>query len=132
MKTRYFLPLAAGFLIATSSARAQFAGEYADKQYLGGQGVFQMSIDGSGNNTQVWFSAVRHSGQGAAPEGQGMGKVSGNTLTFRFDDSCKNSGTGTITRNGEDIVVSMKLTHTASKDCAAFYGATMHLKHVKK
>lgn len=110
-----------------------FAGEYADKQFHGGKAVFHMSIEGTGNNTQVWFSAGNNDGQGTAPEGQGKGKFTGKgTLEFKFTDSCNNSGTGTITKNGDDIVVSMKPNRVADSGCTAFYEQNMRLKHAKK
>jgi hypothetical protein len=128
------LPILLGFalFIIATSARAQLAGEYADRNYQGGNGVFQMSIEGGGAKTAIWFSAVRNDGHGAAPEGKGWGKTTANGIEFQFDDSCKNLGTGTITKSGDDIVVSMRLTRTANKDCAAFYGSSMKLKRQKK
>lgn len=131
MKTSLLLSIQ--LLLSAAAVQAQFAGEYADKHYLSGSAVFSMSIEGSGNNTQVWFNAVRNDAQGAAPEGQGMGKVMGkDTLQFKFEDSCHNSGTGTITRNGDDIIVSMKPSHVADPHCVAFYSQNMRLKRVKK
>lgn len=134
MKARHLLVAEIFVVLIARSANAQaFAGEYADKKYQGGSAVFQMSIEGSGNNTQVWFSAVKNDGQGAQPEGQGMGKITSNgTLEFKFQDSCHNSGTGTITRRGEDIVVSMTTVKKADAGCAAFYGSSVKLKRVKE
>jgi hypothetical protein len=95
--------------------------------------VFQMSIEGSGNNTRVWFSAVNNDGSGAAPEAEGTGKVTGKgTLEFKFEDNFKNSGTGTIQRSGEDIIVSLKTTRVADARCLQFYGQNMRLKRVKR
>lgn len=124
---------AAAFFGIDPMQAQSLAGEYADKRYLSGSAVFQMSIEGSGNNTQVWFSAVRNDGQGAAPEGQGMGKFSGkDAVQFKFTDSCNNSGSGTITRSGDDIIVSIKPTHVVESRCVMFYGQNMKLKRVKK
>jgi hypothetical protein len=122
------------WLVTTAAVHAEsVAGEYADKHYLDGSAVFQMSIEGSGNGTQVWFSAVKNDGQGAAPEGQGVGKFAGkDTVQFKFNDSCNNSGSGTITRSGDDIIVSMKPAHVADSRCVMFYGQNMRLKRVKK
>lgn len=133
MKDRHLLLAGILFALSISAAQAQLAAEYADKSYKGGSAVFQMSIEGSGNNTQVWFSAIRHDAQGAAPEGQGYGKIDNKgVLQFKFDDSCHNSGTGTITKSGDDIVVSMSVTKKADAGCAAFYSSNMKLKRVKK
>jgi hypothetical protein len=109
-----------------------WAGEYADKRFLGGSAVFQLSIEQSGSTLKVSFDAVYNDGHGAAPEADGPAKVSGNTLTFKFEDSFKNSGTGTIIRAGNDIIVSINPTHVKEPRCLAFYGKNMRLKRVGK
>ena len=55
----------------TSSAEPNWVGEYADKKFLNGQAIFQMSIEQSGNAIQVSFDAAYNDGHGAAPDGQG-------------------------------------------------------------
>jgi hypothetical protein len=142
MKTPIFLStviawLAAPLLllvVSTLAAEApNFAGEYADKKFLNGQAVFQMSLEQSGSTVSVWLSAVYNDGHGAAPEGEGTGKVtSKGTVEFRFEDSFKNSGTGTITRSGEDFILSIKTTRVPDSRCLPFYGQNMRLKHVGK
>ena len=94
--------------------------------------MFQLSIEQSASAMQVSFDAVYNDGHGAAPEAERPASVSGNTLTFKFEDTFKNSGTGTITRAGEDIIVSIKPTHVADPRCLAFYGKNMRLKRVTK
>jgi hypothetical protein len=108
-----------------------WAGEYSDKKFLNGRAVFQLSIEQSGGRMQVSFDAAWNDGHGAAPEAEGPAKISGNTLTFKFEDSFKNSGTGTITRAGDDIIVSLNPTRVADSRCLAFYGKNMRLKRVK-
>ena len=81
---------------------------------------------------QVAFDAAWVDGHGAAPEAEGPATVSGNTLTFKFKDSFSNSGTGTITRSGNDILVTLNPTHVAESRCLAFYGKNMRLKRVAK
>jgi hypothetical protein len=44
------------------SAAPNFAGEYADKKFLNGQAVFQMSLEQSRNTISVFFSAVYNDG----------------------------------------------------------------------
>ena len=110
-----------------------FAGEYADRKFLNGQAVFQMSLEQSGGVVSVWFSAGKNDGSGAAPEAQGTGKVSGKgVLEFKFEDSFNNAGTGTITRNGDGVTVSLKTTRVAEPRCLEFYRQNMHLKRVGK
>jgi hypothetical protein len=114
------------------SAEPNWVGEYADKNFLNGQAVFQMSIEQSENAIQVSFDAAYNDAHSAAPEGQGPAKIAGNgTLEFKWEDRFKNSGTGRITRAGQDIVVSMKTTRVVDSRCLVFYGQKMRLKRVK-
>jgi hypothetical protein len=124
------LILAAHFCLARSGQ--DWTGQYTDKQFLGGRAVFQLTIEQSGNKMQVSFDAAWVDGHGAAPEAEGPGTVSGNTLTFTFKDTFDNSGSGTITRAGNDILVSINPTHVVEPRCLAFYGKNMRLKRVAK
>jgi hypothetical protein len=116
----------------TLSAEPDWAGEYADNKFLNGQAAFQLSIEQSGDAIQVIFDAAYNDAHGAAPDGQGQAKITGkNTLRFNWEDSFNNSGTGTIKRTGESIIVSMKTTRVVDERCLAFYGENMRLKRVK-
>ncbi|HEX7529582.1 MAG TPA: hypothetical protein VF333_00450 [Pyrinomonadaceae bacterium] len=126
-----FLTLVTGLAVRAADA-PNWAGEYVDKKFLNGRAVFQLSIEQSGSAMQVTFDAAYTDAHGAAPEGQGPAKISGNTLQFKFEDSFSNSGTGTITRVGDDIILSMKTTHVADPRCLAFYGQNMRLKRIAK
>ena len=87
----------------------------------------------SGSAMQVSFDAAWVDGHGAAPEAQGPAKISGNTVTFKFEDTFENSGTGTITRAGDDeIIVSLNPTHVVEPRCLAFYGKNIRLKRTAK
>ena len=136
---RIFRPLVVALVFLTSSgfvARAAdsagWAGQYRDNKFLGGRAVFQLTIEQSGGKMQVSFDAAWVDAHGAAPEAEGPATVSGNTITFTFKDSFDNSGTGTITRSGDGIVVSINPTHVAEARCLAFYGKNMHLRRVTK
>lgn len=132
----FTLAAAVFVLIAASlplqAADSGWAGQYADKKFLGGRAVFQLSIEQSGGAMQVSFDAAWADGHGAAPEAEGAAKVSGTTLTFKFEDSFGNTGTGTVTRAGDDIVVSLNPTQVKEPRCLAFYGKNMRLKRVSK
>ena len=115
------------------AAQAQtWAGEYTDKKFLGGNAVFQLSIEQQGRDIQVSFDAAHNDGHGCAPEAQATAKPSGQGLQFTFQDSSGNTGTGTITRDGGDLVVSLKPTRVVEKDCIAFYRENIRLKRVGK
>jgi hypothetical protein len=120
------------FLVVRAADTPPWAGEYRADKFLNGRAVFQLSIEQSGGAMQVTFDGAYTDGHGAAPEGQGPAKVAGNTLQFKFEDSFGNTGTGTITRAGDEIVVSMKTSHVAEARCLAFYGQNMRLKRVRK
>jgi hypothetical protein len=116
----------------TFPAEPSWVGEYADKKFLNGQAVFQMSIEQSGTAIQVSFDAAYNDAHGAAPDGEGPARIATNgTLEFKWEDSFKNSGTGRITRAGDDIIVSMKTTRVVDSRCLAFYGQKMRLRRVK-
>jgi hypothetical protein len=119
--------------LSFAGAAENWAGEYTDKNFLNGKAVFQFSIEQQGKAMQVSFDAVYKDAHGAAPDGQGPATVNRKgALEFTFEDSFTNSGTGTITRAGDDIVVSFKTNHVADARCLAFYGQNMHLKRVAK
>jgi hypothetical protein len=118
--------------VCFAGAGENWVGQYTEKKFLGGRAVFQLTIEQSGSAMQVSFDAAWVDGHGAAPEAEGPAKVSGGTLTFKFEDTFKNSGTGTITRAGDDIVVSLSPTHVEDPRCLAFYGKNMRLKRVGK
>ena len=113
-------------------ANENWAGQYRDEKFLGGRAVFQLTIEQSGTAMQVSFDAAWVDGHGAAPEAEGPAKVSGNTVTFTFKDTFENSGTGTITRAGDGILVTINPTHVVEPRCLAFYGKNMRLKRVAK
>jgi len=110
-----------------------FTGEYADKKFMNGQAVFQLSLEQSGNTVSVFFNASRNDGQGASPEGDAKGHVTGKGMVeFKFEDGFKNSGTGTITKAGDDVILTMKVTHVADTRCLPYYRENLRLKRVKK
>ena len=92
-----------------------------------------MSLEQSGNALSVWFSTGYNDGHGIQPVADGTGRVSAKgTVEFTFKDSSNNAGAGTITRAGEDIIVSLKTTRVADSRCLELYGQNMRLKKVGK
>ena len=134
LKDRFltFLVIALGFL-AIGAGPSNFAGEYADKKFLNGQGVFQLSLEQNGSNVSVFFSAGYNDGHGAAPDADGTGNVTSKGIVeFTFEDSFKNAGTGTITRSADGVILSLKTTRVADPRCLVFYKQNMRLPRVKK
>ena len=93
--SRWFCSSSCARLRARNSG---FDGEYTDKHFLKGQAVFQLSLTQKGEQVQVGFDAVYNDGHGAAPEGDGMGKIVGQKVQFTFKDSFGNSGNGARSR----------------------------------
>jgi hypothetical protein len=136
MKAKQFVPrlsIAALIVCMTVSNveaadSANWTGEYADKTFLNGQAIFQLSISQDGAAMKVSFDAVYNDGHGCAPEAEGPAKITGKgTLAFKFKDSSHNAGTGTITRAGDDVIVSLKATRVADLRCVVFYRENMRL-----
>ena len=124
-------------LVAIGSAfaapPANFTGEYADRNFLNGQAAFQMSLEQTGNAVSVWFSAGYNDGHSIQPVADGTGRASPKgTVEFTFKDSSHNAGTGTISRAGDDIIVSLKTTRVADSRCLELYRQNMRLKRVGK
>jgi len=117
----------------TALAGSNWTGEYANKNFLNGEAVFQFSIEQSANAIKIAFDAAYNDAHGAVPDGEGQARITGkNTLEFKWEDSFENSGTGTITRVGDGIYVSMKTTRVVDSRCLPFYGQNMRLKRVGK
>jgi hypothetical protein len=117
---------------ALSAGPAKFDGEFVDKKFLNGQGVFEFSFHQSGNALEIGFDAAYSDGHGATPDATGAGKINGNTAQFTWKDSFGNTGIGTISLAGDDIVVSMKAVHVADPRCSEFYRQNMKLKRTGK
>ncbi len=134
MKRSGTVALAVLLVIASSgfSAEPSWVGKYTNENFLNGEAGFQLTIEQSGDVLQVLFDAAYKDAHGAAPDGGGEAKITGkDTLELKWEDSFNNSGTGTIKRAGDRIIVSMK-TRVVDERCLAFYGDNMRLKRVKE
>jgi hypothetical protein len=117
----------------TFAAENSWAGEYSDKKFLNGSAVFQLTIEQAGSKIQVSFDAANNDGSGCAPEAEGMATASGkDKLQFSFRDNQGNAGNGTITRSGDQLVVSLKATKMAKQDCTKFYRDNIRVLRAKK
>jgi hypothetical protein len=108
---------------------SSWTGNYTDKKFLNGQAVFQLNIVQEGAQVTVDFDGAYNDGHGCAPEANASAKViDKNTLKFTFTDSANNAGAGTITRAGEDVIISVKPTRVADPRCAVFYPEKLRLR----
>src|SRR5436305_14504706 len=87
--------------IVMAARPAKFDGEFVDKKFLNGQGVFEFSVHQSGNALEIAFDAAYSDGHGATPDATGAGEVNGNTAQSTWKDSYRNTGTGTISLAGD-------------------------------
>ncbi len=100
---------------------------------MGGKSVFALSLEQSGPDISVFFSAGNNDGSGAAPEANGKGKITGKgSVEFTWEDSFKNSGTGSIKKSGSDVILSIKTPHAADQRCLHFYSGNIRLKPAGK
>lgn len=126
------------FILATSSLLSaadapNFTGEYADKKFLNGQAVFQLSLEQKGNTVDIFFAAGYNDGHGTAPEANCKGKVTAKgTVEFKFVDSDGNAGSGTIARAGDAVVVSIKATTVRDQRALVFYRDGIRLAPANK
>lgn len=137
MKARVLLLAVLAVVSAGNLTRAagieSWAGEYADKKFLNGSAVFQLTIEQAGSKIQVSFDAVNNNGEGCAPEAQGPATANGkDKLQFTFRDNQGNAGNGTVTRAGDELIVALQSTKVARADCTKFYRSGIRLKRMKK
>jgi hypothetical protein len=137
MKYRELLVAFIGLFVIQSLTAAEtenWTGEYADKKFMNGQAVFQLSLTQEGSQmVKIGFDAVYNNGRDCAPEAEGTGKIAGKgTLKFTFQDNQHNAGTGTITRAGDDVIVSLRATRIADPKCVVFYRDNIRLKPSRK
>jgi hypothetical protein len=124
--------LLAPTLFAIAAQPPNFAGEYADRNFLNGRAVFQMSLEQSGSSVSVWFSAGYNDGHGCSVDARGTGKLTGKgAVEFTFRDSSSNAGSGTISRGGDTLAVSLTVSRSADARCLEFYRQNIRLKRTK-
>jgi hypothetical protein len=128
------LGLFAGAMMVTAGFAAQtgkFDGEFGDKKFLNGQGVFELSVHQIGSALEIAFEAAYSDGHGATPEATGAGEVRGTNAQFTWKDSSGNTGTGQMTLTNDGLVVSLKPIHVADARYLVFYRQKMHLRRLK-
>src|SRR6516225_7638896 len=57
------------------SAESNWTGEYANKNFLNGQAVFEFSIEQSADDIKIAFDAAYNDAHAAAPDGEGQAKI---------------------------------------------------------
>ncbi|MGI8957153.1 MAG: hypothetical protein ACR2II_09605 [Chthoniobacterales bacterium] len=133
MKTSWAaLALIFSLPVSLPAGETNWTGNYTDKKNFNGQAVFQLNILEEKGAISVDFDAAYNDGQGCAPQASGPAQiVDKNTLRFIFTDSSNNAGTGTISRSGEGVKISINPMRVADARCVDFYGKDVRLARAK-
>ena len=117
---------------AANPHKHSLLGDYA---YTSGNNPDDVSINitvsRKGNAFHLAFQASHPDGSGAAPDGDGDGKLDANgVFHFTFSDSFSNRGKGTFRRTAKGYELTIDITDVADPRCMPFYG-TFTLRRAK-
>ena len=84
--------------------------------------TFSLDVKQTGSRAEVSFSAEMADGSGAAPDGEGKGRVEDGVLSFGFKDSFDNEGTCTLESKKDGFHLSMVVTKVVDSGPFHFYG----------
>jgi hypothetical protein len=85
--------------------------------------TFSLDVAQTGFEVHLAFSAGMADGSGAAPDGEGSGRVdSAGEVKFTFKDSFDNAGTGTLVRGKNGIELKMDASTVNDPRAIHFYG----------
>ncbi len=122
MTLRHFLAL--WLALATSAFAApphDFTGHY--ELVKSGPKVFALDVVQKGQQAEVSFSAAHENGSGAAPDGDGQGRINAQgELAFTFTDSFGNTGSAVLRRNGAGYRLTMKMNSVEEARALVHYG----------
>jgi len=106
---------------AASPAEDSLTGHYelAKKS----KSAFSFDVLQKGKSATTSFSAGNADGSGAAPDGDGEGKLNAKgELEFKWTDTFDNAGTGILRRDGKVYHLSLKPAKVAEPRALVFYG----------
>ncbi len=94
---------------------------------------FSLDVTQTGTKATISFSAGMTDGSGAAPDGDGDGKVDTNgALHFTFKDSFDNEGTAILTAGKDGYHLAMTVTKAVDPRALQFYDDLLLLKKSDK
>jgi hypothetical protein len=94
---------------------------------------FSLDVTQTGTKATISFSAGMTDGSGAAPDGDGDGKVDTNgALHFTFKDSFDNEGTAILTAGKDGYHLAMTVTKAVDPRALQFYDNLLLLKKSDK
>ncbi|HEX4141742.1 MAG TPA: hypothetical protein VHY09_15445 [Candidatus Methylacidiphilales bacterium] len=113
---------------AETTAKPYFNGNYA----LAGKRtdrVFSLEVQVNGRRAKISFSAAMVDASGAAPDGEGEGKIEDGVLSFKFKDTFDNEGTCKLRLLPGSAIyqLEMVVTKVVEPSPLHFYG-TLQLK----
>ena len=104
-----------------SASRSNLVGVFENRN---GAEEIQWVVDslGTGHRYSVDFSASKSNGLGAAPDGEGVGRVgSDGKMHFDFEDSFGNKGSGEFSSSGDSFELRLEAHEVAEPRCLVFY-----------
>ena len=123
------LTFCSGALAAEKSA-IDFTGHY--QLAKSSKAAFALDVEQKGKTATISFSAAHQDGSGAAPDGDGQGRLNARgELEFKFSDSFENTGTATLRRDGNSFRLLMEMTKVVEPRAVVFYGDLL-LKRVRQ
>jgi hypothetical protein len=94
---------------------------------------FSLDITQTGSNADLSFSAAMADGSGAAPDGEGHGKIDATgVLSFTFKDSFDNEGSGTFELKKDGYHLHLNVTKVIEPRPLHFYGDVLLKKTSSK
>lgn len=120
------------FSAPTSLSASSFSGHYelADEK---ADRSFSLDVTQTGSSADLFFSAAMADGSGAAPDGDGHGKIdAGGVLSFTFKDSFDNEGSGTFESKKDGYHLHLNVTKVIEPRPLRFYGDVLLKKTSSK
>jgi hypothetical protein len=113
--------LAAPWISHAAAADANFTGHYELTEAKASR-TFTLDVNQIRSRADVTFSAAMADGSGAAPDGEGKGRVEDGVLSFNFKDSFNNEGTCTLASMHDGYHLSITVIKVVDSGPFHFYG----------
>jgi len=104
-----------------SDTKSNFAGHYELAEAKADRS-FTLDITQVNRRVDITFSAAMNDGSGAAPDGEGHGRVEDGVLSFTFKDSFNNEGTCKLSPTGSGYRLNMTIDKVVDVGPVHFYG----------
>jgi hypothetical protein len=116
----------AGFFFAGTAGVPAEPVDYTGHYELAADGTgttFSLDVAQTGTEVHLAFSAAMADGSGAAPDGEGNGRVDqAGVVKLTFKDSFDNAGTGTLVRDQNGFLLKLDASTVNDPRAVRFYG----------